>query len=283
MEEFENAGHFEASFDPRLAVLPARNAGAVRKALGVLLKSAALIGNVPKSGKETVIRAEISIRDRLFCVSARSTPETNGFSCEVTDEDGKPCQAFYREIRQNAEEEGLSCFSPEKGRYSDRLMQYKDTERFYPAGRFAELTDGVGNTRLFRACLNEYIRALGGRTRVPGGGLCLAADSAGRLIPGGGGGPTTMSKREEALFEYLCFVSLNRFWQNVEEIRDIHHVCRPLFITGLPELCDGTAEASAYLQKALSLERQIFVCCPAFHETKTIHYVCCDHIANKRG
>ena len=58
-----------------------------------------------------------------------------------------------------AEEAELLRFRPDpESPYAERLKRYRDIDRYYPGRRFETLTDGIGCTRTFRACLNEYIK-----------------------------------------------------------------------------------------------------------------------------
>ncbi len=263
IDNFENVGHFDASFDPRLAFLPPESAGTVVKAIGTSLKCRFLTGEV-KANADTVIKAEIETGGEAFFITATPSPETNGFTCSVRTEDGKSRTGFYDAIRQCEEEERLSRFVFDKNdRYSYRFKRYKDIERYYTPGRFSELTDGIGNTKLFRSCLRDHIKTYIPQTPAFNKDCRIVLRDTGQFAiesvePG------ALNDRQEALFEYLCFLEVNRFWKSVQEVRDFHHAPWPLFITGLPELAAGTRDATAYLQKALSLERQIFVCGPTF-------------------
>ena len=59
----------------------------------------------------------------------------------------------------SAEERSLMCFEDfEKQNYPLRLAYYKDNKYFYK-GKFSALTNGIGETRFFRAYLNEFIKS----------------------------------------------------------------------------------------------------------------------------
>ena len=89
----------------------------------------------------------------------------------------------------------------------------------------------------------------------------MVLDKAGRFIleSRAGSAPAALSKTEDMLFEYLCFLNVNQFWKKVEAIRDLNHDAWPLFITGLSDRIGGTEVMSYYLQKALPLDRQVLV------------------------
>ena len=272
VEDFGSIGRFEFSFDPRLAVLPAPHAEAVMKAVGIVLKSRALAGQLPTvSG--AAIRAEIEAGKRVFFISASEAQEAKGFHYDVRFP-GKPCADFYDTIRQRPEEEDLSRFVfDRRDRYSHRFMRYRNAEQYYSKRQFSELTDGVGDTRLFRACLHSHIEQ-------------YAPDPA---FPS----PAPPDADSEMLHEYLCFISLNRFWKRIEAIRDLNHVEWPLFLCNSPFPGRNASERSACLEEALSLGRQVFICDPEtrrgsgrksvfpignshVHVPNTVHHLCYD-------
>ena len=68
-----------------------------------------------------------------------------------------------------------------------------------------------------------------------------------------------LSESDAVLFEYMCYLDINQFWKEIEDIRDFNHTFWPLFIN---ELCERTDEAitlTGYVNKALSLNRQVFI------------------------
>ncbi|MBQ3824445.1 MAG: hypothetical protein II808_04450 [Clostridia bacterium] len=233
IKNFVNIDSFEADFDPRLAVIKGADAAAVIRAVGVVLKSRALMKGEPEIRAGTEVYAEITVSDRRFSVSARASPEQNGFDYAVSGDGGS--EDFYGLIRQSPEEESIVFFPPlEKRGFSNRLGDYYAADVRYPNGLFSELTDGVGATQFFRALLRHHIKE---------------RDAA---VPKG-----------EAFSEYLCYLDLNRFWQRIEETIDLHHASWPLFIVGLRE--NGLPADCIY--KAFSLGRQVFTdaAVPAIH------------------
>ena len=239
IEDFEEVDHFEASFDPQLAVLSPMIADTVIKAIGVILKSEFLIGHDPVIKEGTEITAEIEITGTLYYVTATGVPETNSFEYDVKTRKEGACDDFYEMIHQSPEEESLTRFVYDrKNRFSDRLEHYKDTEKYYPERSFSELTDGIGDTRVFRVSLKNHIKEINTFDR------------------------NLLSMSDAVIYEFLSFIHLNRFWQNIESIRDFNHIFWPLFVFDLTERTDEAEQLAVaeYLKNAgSSLERQIFL------------------------
>ena len=84
-----------------------------------------------------------------------------------------------------------------------------------------------------------------------------------------------LSETEEVLYHYLCFLHLSKFWSEVEKIRNINHVERPLFITDFIERIDQTADVNVYIERTRELCRQTFLVyphiSPSTHITKIEH------------
>lgn len=264
IEDFENTVRYESSFDSQLVVLSPENAEVIKKALGVVLKSRSLVGEKVKAAERTIIKVEIEISGKKYFITASGLKNKQGFAYSVKTEDAELREDFYRMIHQSSEEEHLSCFSfSSSDRFSDRFRNYKDAEKYYSKTDFSKQTDGIGNTRAFRSCLNNHIKEWNNRNsgatgsnqiRIKENGETVIISSAGRCSR------DVLSESDSVLFEYLCYLSINQFWQKVEEIRDFNHINWPLVVFDLCERTDETVELSDYIEKALALNRQVFIC-----------------------
>ncbi len=238
IDEFEGIGHLELSFDSQLISLEMPEADSVLKAVAVILKSVRMedfaVDLCIKPG--TSISAEIDINGDEFYVTASGSPETGGFDYDVRDGSGDPRNDFYEMIHVCEEEDRLFCFQYDEGDpYSRRLKQYKENDKYYPGSVFAEITDGIGCTRTFRALLNEYIKEFKSQCFSIRDDRRIAIQNDGEFVLTGICGvqeAKNLSWEERGLFEYLCFLYINDFWRRVESIRNINHVSRPMMICG---------------------------------------------------
>lgn len=263
IEDFEGIDHFESSFDSQLAVLSPEIADTFVKAIGVILKSKYLAGGDVDVKKSTVIKAEIEISETVYYISATGLPDAKSFDYVVTTKEGNPCDDFYEMIHQSQEEERLSCFTYDrKNRFSDKFKYYKDSEKYYSKKEFSGLTDGIGDTRLFRACLNDHIKRSNQDFSKDGIGAIII-DDTGRMVLDGKPSPferELLSESDSVVFEFLSFLNVCRFWQEIEEIRDLNHINWPVIIFDLAESLGDSKALSDYVKEALLSNRQIFIC-----------------------
>ena len=67
-----------------------------------------------------------------------------------------------------------------------------------------------------------------------------------------------LSATEEILFQYLCFLEVNRFWSEVKKLMG-RTAKKPLFISALPDHIDFCVDLASLLEQALALNRQVFL------------------------
>lgn len=140
----------------------------------------------------------------------------------------------------SAEERSLMCFDDfEKENYPLRLAYYKDNKYFYK-GKFSALTNGIGETRFFRAYLNEFIKNYKPELFNIENDLWLSLKDNGEFVViKGGQGKVISDLSKEDLFRYnlLCYINLIRFWDEFNQIRNINTEKMPVVIK-LPDNCD---------------------------------------------
>ena len=157
-----------------------------------------------------------------------------------------------------AEEAELLRFRPDpQNPYAERLKRYKDIDRYYPGRRFEALTDGIGCTRTFRACLSEYIKRFKPYPFPLGTEWLVALRIDGSFELKGPGAENGQDKELRIQFEFLCFLHVNAFWGRVEELRGCRLADRPLVV----EKKDGwiMQNCGKELLIRLSEGREIFI------------------------
>ena len=264
IKDFEDISFFEASFAPDCVMLDMPEAETVVKAASVILKSVRMrdFANELQIRPGTSISAEIDINGESFFVTAVGNPEKTGFFHETKGSDGRVRRDFYDRIYISEEEDRLSlfCYDP-KDPYSKRLMRYKDPEKYYPEGNFTGLTDGIGCTRTFRAMLAEHMKEFKPCT-IPGLSWChISLKSDGAFVLDDSSISRTNNKRYEAernrIFEFMCFLSINGLWMDVEELRNCNHTGWPIFAHRLHDAFSYFCNYST--KEHLSIKRQIFI------------------------
>lgn len=69
----------------------------------------------------------------------------------------------------------------------------------------------------------------------------------------------SLSESDEAIFNYLCFLEVNRFEFAYEEYNGYNCAKKPLFIFNFAEYLDESADVVRLLKKATDLDCQIFL------------------------
>ena len=143
-------------------------------------------------------------------------------------------------LNMSPEERSLMCFEDfEKQNYPLRLAFYKDNKYFYK-GSFSTLTNGIGETRTFRAFVNEFIKKYEPELISKENDLWLSLKENGEfVVTKGENGEATadLTPKDFFLYNLLCFLNLVKFWDEFNEIRDMNTIKVPVFIK-LPENCD---------------------------------------------
>ena len=223
-------------FDRRVSVLDKRIYPEVLAAIGTVLKINPLKDLLCCIGYDdrSVICAGITANGVDYTVTARCRPGQGGFDCHVepATADGNE---FYRMIHVLPEEETLSVFGKStKVSFSLKLLSYLEKEKYYTRNEFLMLTEGAGETRLFRKCLRDYIRNYVPE-KLPGSkNLIISVADNGRFFAENektGEVVEDLNETERMMFEYICFLKVNGFWKEFQEIRDMNHMDLPLFVS----------------------------------------------------
>lgn len=125
-------------------------------------------------------------------------------------------------------------------------------------GEFLKLSKG----KAFRYILNEYIasfkRVVINESKhlyfsiAPQGEFVAVKDANGEVIV------CDLSASEQALFNFLCFINVCKFWQIINGVRDFNHKEPPLILLNLFSETDEGFDSVAFLKK-LELNRKIII------------------------
>jgi hypothetical protein len=162
-------------------------------------------------------------------------------------------------LNMSPEERSLMCFEDfEKQNYPLRLAFYKDNKYFYK-GSFSTLTNGIGETRSFRAFVNEFIKKYEPELISKENDLWLSLKENGEFVvtEGEHGKITTdLSQKEFFMYNLLCFLNLVRFWDEFNEIRDMNIIKAPVFIK-LTDNCDSNLDC--LIDRIKKMNREVIV------------------------
>ena len=271
IENCAGVGCFESVFLSDMIVLSGRNSEIVASAIKLLT------GGRLSKREEWIFRsdaatlyAEIEFdRKELYDVEIRGSaqtglPEYRALKPNVHEDH---TEEYLMRIRQSEEEEISNVFSDFKKRgYPHKIKYYKDLEKYYPDNSFADLTDGIGTTKTFRSYLRNYLCAYKPqRLRKDKEFLLILSDNGEFKVIHPDLPIDTMpylSESENILYHYLCFLNLSEFWYGIEQIKDIHHIRRPLLISDFAERINSSIDIADYIARTRKLNRQIFLMLP---------------------
>lgn len=154
----------------------------------------------------------------------------------------------------------FDCYSREhnKIKYSDYLFAYKkrdfdeqDKERLKRA-----------HEKAFRAILNEYIIGFKPKTINKEKNLRFAVTPQGEFIAvkkiEGETIVCDLSASEQIIFNFLCFMEIQKFKQTVNGVRDFNYKEKPLIVINFSEFLTEKFDYVAFLQKQ-KLNRKIIL------------------------
>ena len=159
------------------------------------------------------------------------------------------------------EEKALLCFAEPVG-YHLRLQQYLA----YPQGFAARTTlpggGSLSTTKTFRSYLHRFIRNFRAEPWFSGSNLWLHIDKSGRFslrLGENGEEIADFSEADFCVFQYLCFLHLRRFWDDVRKCCGFPVAMLPVLIPDFSERLEKGVDFNALLQRAFSAASSIVV------------------------
>ena len=254
LEQFGRFEYKSFNFCDSLNVIAGEKARAVFAALCVALCNRLLRFQVsPYCLMEgSRIRAEIEgdgadyVSESVYCADAPEHCETNVYcgARKLTEEERRAL------FHVSMEEEELD--------YSKKLAEYRKALQEENRQEFSERTDGAGTTHTFRRELKRFCDGfLPQQIRIEKQ-LLLTMDEDGAFLAKDTWSRMDLSATEEVLKQYLCFLEVNRFWDDVQKLMG-RSVKKPLFISALPDHIDYCVDLTQLLEETLSFGRQVFL------------------------
>ena len=142
--------------------------------------------------------------------------------------------------------------------FAKKLAEYRSGLQEENRKEFSERTDGAGTTHTFRRELKRFCNGFLPQPIRLEKRLWLTMDEAGSFLSEDVRPRTDLSTTEEVLFQYSCFLQVNRFWGGMQRVMGCT-VEKPLFISALVDNIDESICLSPLLAEALSLGKQVFL------------------------
>lgn len=126
--------------------------------------------------------------------------------------------------------------------YSSYLFNYKKRN-----------VSEYANEKAFRILLNEYILNFKLKTIIEKKNVFLQLTSEGKFIAIKKTDEEKivcdLSETERTLFNFLCFIEVNKFWQYVNDVRDFNCLKKPLIVINFSEYLDESFGYTDFLKK----------------------------------
>ena len=238
IEQFGKIEHLNLPFHEEVTVITVPDTESIVKAIGLTTNNKRLIDSSEEFAvsDNTKIILKLEIAGHPYTITARGQPHSSECIYEATD-----CKTnatvdvsiLFRNMRLCEEEEDLIYYRYDpKNAFSNRLLHYKDPEKYYALGDFQKKTNGFGSTQTFRTYLKEFIQKYGtnGSCTDPYKAELRSDGSFVRCCPTIPHFIADLSEQEKKLFDYDCYIEVNKFWCGFEDIRDINHEKWPMLI-----------------------------------------------------
>ncbi len=261
---FGSIRFFQTSFNPRIAVIETRHLSKILAAMEIVLCNKT-VSSLPDEWvrSDTEIKAEVCVCNTLFYVFAKtdcSTPHALVLHAK-DDQEHDVTHQYLSLLSHCLEQDVVESFDGSDKSIPLRLYWYRNNEDYEPPGRLQSNSDHIATTKTFRASLAKYIKAFEPELISNKKKYKVAVKSDGRfkVFYPGISGDVFLSQTEEKLFLYICFLNIAEFWNDIESIRNLHNVTKPLLIKNFLEYLDESAEIENLIKRTLTLNRQVII------------------------
>lgn len=238
IERLGKIEHLNVPFHEEVTAITVPDTESIVKAIGLTTNKKRLIDCSEEFAvsDNTEIILKLEIAGHPYTITARGQPHSSECIYEATDcktNAAVDVSILFRNMRLCEEEEDLIYYRYDtKNAFPNRLLHYKDPEKYYALGDFQKKTNGSGSTQTFRIYLKEFIRKYGTYNSFTDsykaklrsdGSFILHSPTLQHFI-------ADLSEQEKKLFDYDCYIEVNKFWCGFEDIRDINHEKWPMLI-----------------------------------------------------
>jgi len=123
-----------------------------------------------------------------------------------------------------------------------KLKQYYHWTDYFNKDKFVRITDGLGNTSVFRNYLKRYIKEfepveISEDKRIF---VCIEKDGEfrARVKQNDDYADVVLSECEQTIFRFICYLKVNEFWEKALELKEVYTPNMPLLVCNLFEMVD---------------------------------------------
>lgn len=207
------------------------------------------------------------LKERLADTAANVYKITADIFMIKADDAGKTAKTLYCDFYNSSdcfyryENVVFDCSAERESQleYSDLLSAYKRRD-------FDEQKEPLllrqSKEKSFRVLLNEYIVGFKPRQISERKSLYFDVTPQGKFIAIKKAGYKSinydLSASEQTLFDFLCFIEINKFRQFVNGVKDFNHKEKPLILVNFPDFLDESFDYISFLRKQ-KLNRKIII------------------------
>lgn len=261
---FGSIRFFKTTLNPQLSVIETKYLSEICVAIEILLCNKT-VSSLPDEWvrSDTEITAEICLKNTTYLVSAKadcSTPHRLVLQVQTADNENAK-QQYLSLLSHCLEQDVIEQFDGRDKSIPLRLCWYRNDEDYQPSGCLAQNSNNIATTNTFRSRLAKYIKAFEPELINNHKAYRVGVNRNGKFdvyFPGINA-DLCLSETEEKLFLYLCFLNIAEFWSDIEAIRNLHHIEKPLLIKNFLEYLDESVDIENLIRRTVMLGRQVII------------------------
>ena len=251
---------FETSLNEQLSVIETKYISELLKVFDIILCNKT-VSSFPNNWvrSDTEIAAEVCIDNVVYYVNAKpSSSVSSKLSVYTTDVNGSEMTKQYLSLLSHcAEQDAIEHFDGCDKTLPLRLSWYHNSEDYKPCGKLGENSNHIATTKTFRSNLVKYIKSFKSEPINNKNKHSVTMRKNGRFEISHLESDKRFSITDEKMFLYICFLNIAKFWSNVETVRNLHKVDKPLLVKNFLEHLDESIEIEKLIKRSLILKRQI--------------------------
>ena len=261
---FGSIRFFEISLNDQISVIKTKYLSELSAVFDIILCKKT-VSSLPNDWlrSDTEITAVVCIDNIVYYVNAMpNSSVSSALSVYATDVNGcEMTKQYLSLISHCAEQDAIESFDGCDKTIPLRLSWYHNAEEYEPFGFLEENSNHIANTKTFRSSLSKYIKTfesepINNRKQY---NISITQNGKFEISHLGSEEKNCLSKTEEKIFLYICFLNIAEFWSNIESVRNLHNADKPLLIKNFLEYLDESAEFEKLIKRSLMLKRQIIL------------------------
>ena len=270
VRNFGSVQFYDTVLNSDLNILDTRFTTEISTAIELLLCSKSFRQNVCVN-EATLITSEVLIDENLYFAEIKpNTANTKGLKITVKDVNGNDKTDFYQNTMSHCtEQDAIEDFDGQDTSLPMRLCWYKGCDDCDVPNDLYVRTNFVVGTKTFRSYLMRYIKAFKPEPINNKKNYIISINKQGKfeVMYSDVCGEINLSQTEEKLFRYICFLNIAEFWEDIENVRNIHHEKKPLLVKNFIDFLDESTDINSLIARTVQLGRQVIILALPMQET----------------